>query len=348
VILVILESFSSKVIGSLGGRAGVTPNFDRLSREGILFERCYAGTGRTDRALVALLSGYPAQQRTAVMRYPKKTLGLPYLSRDLARLGYRTSFLYGGELEFANMRSYVSQGRFDRVVAKGDFGPGVKTNRWGVHDEHLFARLLEEAKAGPAPFFSVLLTSSSHEPFTIPATGPYPTDRGDDERFFNAVWYADRCLGEFVEQARREPWWENTLLVLVADHGHARPGPTRKQDAATYKIPMLWLGGALAETGRRVATIGTGTDLAATLLAQLGAPTDAYPWSADLLAARPPGFAYYVFHDGFGLVRPRTRLVWDNERREKGFTYRLGHPTVEEERDALAYYQAVMDDFVAR
>jgi phosphoglycerol transferase MdoB-like AlkP superfamily enzyme len=348
VILVIVESFSSKVIGSLGGRPGVTPHFDRLSREGILFEHYYAGTGRTDRALVALLSGYPAQQRTAVIRYPKKTLGLPYLSRDLARLGYRTSFLYGGELEFANMRSYVAQGRFDRVVAKGDFGPGAKSNRWGVHDEHLFARLLEEAKAAPEPFFSVALTSSSHEPFSIPAAGPYPTDRGDDERFFNAVWYADRCLGEFVERARREPWWANTLLVVVADHGHARPGPTRKQDSATYKIPMLWLGGAVAGPARRVVAIGTQTDLAATLLAQLGAPADAYPWSADLFAARPPGFAYYVFYDGFGFVRPRTRLVWDNERRERGFTYRLGYPSAEEERDALAYYQAVMEDFVSR
>ncbi|WP_147320720.1 LTA synthase family protein [Hymenobacter lapidiphilus] len=309
VLFIILESFTGKLVGHLGGEPGITPTLDSLSRTGVAFHNVFAAGDRSQKGLVALLSGYPNQPATSIIKYPRKTEQLPHLARVLRAQGYSTAYYHGGELAFANMKSYLVTAGYQRFTERADFRTQDQNAKWGAHDHVLFNRLQQELPDQPAPFFVTAFTLSSHEPFDVPMRARF---RGTDEasRFRNSVYYTDHVLGQFLQKARQQPWWANTLVVLVADHGHPQPGNSPNHDPAKFRIPLLLTGGALAPAaqGREVLTYGSQTDVAATLLHQLNLPATTFPWSRDLLAPTPPtwpgGAAFYSFTDGFGVATP--------------------------------------------
>ena len=319
VLFIILESFTSKLVGSVGGERGVTPTLDSLARTGVLFDQIYAAGDRSQKGLVALLSGYPNQPSTSIIKFPRKTQRLPHLCRSLAAAGYHSRYYYGGELAFANMKSYLQTAGYEQLTERSDFAAADQNSKWGAHDGVLFTRLLADLRQQPQPFFVTAFTLSSHEPFEVPMKPVFP---GTDEaaQFRNSVHYTDKALGQFLRQARQQPWYAHTLLVLVADHGHQQPGNSPNQSPAKFRIPLLLAGGALRPDarGRVVGTIGSQTDVAATLLQQLGLPATAFPWSRDLLAAHPVPFAYYCFNNGFGAVSPAGAVTFDNVSRQVG------------------------------
>ncbi|MBX6333696.1 MAG: LTA synthase family protein, partial [Gemmatimonadaceae bacterium] len=318
VILIIWESLTAKVVGRLGGVPGVTPCLDSLTHEGVFFDHLYASGDRSAKGLVAILSGEPTLPHLQIMNTPNKAATLPMLARDFDAAGYTTSFYYGGELEFANIKSYVIAGRFQRITGESAFDPKDRNSKWGAHDHVVLQRLLDDTRAMPRPFFSTLFTLSSHEPFEVPMAPVFP---GADERskFLNAHAYTDRSIGAFIRAAQREPWWDSTLVVIVADHGHVIPRLPPRDGmpiAMQYHIPMLWLGGALAVRDTVVTRVGAQTDLAPTLLAQLGLPHAAYRWGRNLLAADATSFASFSYLDGFGVVDERGGVVYDAVRRQ--------------------------------
>lgn len=310
IIMIILESFTAGVIEPLGGRAGITPNLNALCREGILFDSIYASGDRTDKGLIAILSGYPAQPQTSIIKFPAKTERLPQLNRFIREMGYRTSFIYGGDIDFANFRSYLNSSGFDHLTTLDDFDDELYTSKWGVHDHHMFKRAMEELDTSRGPFFKVILTLSSHEPFDVPVE---PLLQGNDAEtlFLNSCHYTDQALGTFVEYCKSMPWWENTLLVITADHGHRHPGDRELHDPARYHIPLLFTGGAVMKDSVNH-LIGSQTDIARTLLAQLGKPTTVFTFSKDLLNAKSKPFAPYFFTDGFGFVTSDGHVAYDN------------------------------------
>ena len=318
VLFIILESFTAKLVGHLEGETGVTPTLDSLARTGLSFTNLYASGDRSQKGIVALLSGYPNQPTTSIIKYPRKTQDLPSLARTLGRRGYQSAFYYGGELAFANMKSYLLAGGYQRLVERQDFHQRDQNSKWGAHDHVLLTRLLRDLNAPrPAPFFVTAFTLSSHEPFDVPMRPRFPGPEEED-LFRNSVAYTDHALGQFLRAARQQPWWDNTLVVLVADHGHTLPGWSANEAPDKFRIPLLLTGGALRPevAGRTVATFGSQTDVAATLLTQLGLPTGEYAWSRNLLAPAPAvapgGFAFYCFTDGFGLITPAGELTADN------------------------------------
>ena len=317
VLFVILESFTSKFVGSVGGEKGVTPVLDSLARTGVLFDNIYAAGDRSQKGLVSLLSGYPNQPTSSIIKFPRKTEQLPHLCRSLAAAGYRSRYYYGGELAFANMKSYLQTAGYEHLTERSDFARADQNSKWGAHDGVLFDRILADLRRQPAPFFVTAFTLSSHEPFDVPMKTHFP---GADEvsLFRNSVYYTDHELGRFLRAAQREPWYAHTLLVLVADHGHAQPNGSSNQSPEKFRIPLLLAGGALRPTarGRVVHTIASQTDVAATLLRQLRLPATRYVWSRDLLAPHARPFAYYCFNNGFGAVSPRGSLAFDNVSRE--------------------------------
>ncbi|HEU4642044.1 MAG TPA: sulfatase-like hydrolase/transferase [Gemmatimonadaceae bacterium] len=345
VILIIWESLTAKVVGRLGGVPGVTPCLDSLSHEGILFDHVYASGDRSAKGLVAILSGYPTQPHVQIMNTPNKAKRLPMLSRDFGAAGYSTAFYYGGELEFANIKSYLIGGRFERIVGEDAFAPKDRNSKWGAHDHVVLGRLLADAGRARRPFFSTLFTLSSHEPFEIPMRPRFP---GGDERdaFLSAHAYTDRSVGAFIRAAQRMPWWDSTLVVIIADHGHPLPRITAagSEAARDHHIPMLWLGGALAVRDTVVERIGSQTDLAPTLLAALGLRHDDYAWGHDLLAPDAASFAYFSYLDGFGFVDARGALVYDalGER----VTQRAGDPGEAEVRAGLALLRLSYQDYL--
>ncbi|WP_310396364.1 LTA synthase family protein [Hymenobacter sp.] len=313
VVFIILESFTAKLVGSVGGEVGVTPTLDSLARTGILFRNIYAAGDRSQKGLVALLSGYPNQPTTSIIRFPRKNQHLPHLCRALAAAGYHSRYYYGGELNFANMKSYLQTAGYEHLVERNDFATADQNSKWGAHDGALFARVLADLSRQPQPFFVTAFTLSSHEPFDVPMKSRF-TGATEAALFRNSVHYTDYALGQFLAAARQQPWYAHTLLVLVADHGHQQPGASALQSPAKFHIPLLLAGGALkpAARGRVVPVIGSQTDVVATLLRQLRLPANDFTWSRDLLAPHPASFAYYCYNDGFGTVAPAGAVSFDN------------------------------------
>ena len=349
IIVIMWESFSAKLVERLGGVHGVTPNIDSLIHDGILFDHFYATGDRSPEGLVGVLSGYPAQPITEIVPHPRKAATLPVMTRELAGAGYHTAFYYGGDPAFANIKSYLLHAGFDALVTKDDFPPEDRHSSWGADDGFVLHRLASDLVRMPRPFFAYLFTLSSHEPFIVPMATVIP---GTDERslFLNAHAYTDRSIGDFIRRARQQPWWDSTLVVIVADHGHRVPVLDSLQSDRkwqTFAIPMLWLGGALAVRDTVVSWPGVQTDLPKTLLSQLGLDASPYRWSRNLFAADVKPWAWFTFTDGFGWIDSSGgALAWDN----------VGHRPIARQGQlgpgdvhaGEAMLQSLMDDYIKR
>src|SRR5437868_1941084 len=241
VILIIWEGFTAKAVGALGGVRGVVPVFDSLTQTGVLFDQFYASGNRTDKGIAAILSGYPPLPKTSIVKEPKKYVGLPGLGRSFRDVGYSTEFLYGGELEFANIRAFVSTNGFSRLVDKASFPPSTWNSKWGAHDHVLFQRILADADSAKAPFLFTALTLSTHEPYDIPVGYAFG-DSTKTAKYFSSLHYVDSALGNFIAEASKRPWWDSTVVIILADHGHRLPAIELTSDPyreETHHIPLL-------------------------------------------------------------------------------------------------------------
>lgn len=311
IVFIILESFTAKVIEPLGGLPDVTPYFNQLAGEGILFENIYASGDRTDKAFVSIMSGYPAQPDQSIIKLPKKTQSLPNICRVLLNDGYNTMFCYGGDVDFANFRSYLSNSGFRKIISLRDFESRHHTTKWGVHDHLVFEKFLEELGTTREPFFSVILTQSNHEPFDVPHKSRFD-GTSEEDKFLNAVHYTDSCLGVFFDKVKQKEWYENTLFVIVADHGSRHPGNNKVFEPQRFHIPMIWLGNAIHTEPAKINKFGSQFDLASTLLNQLGYEHDKFNFGKDLLSETSLSHAFYVFNNGFGFLSDSASVAFDN------------------------------------
>lgn len=342
IILIILEGFTANVIESLGGREGITPNFNQLSKEGILFTNFYASGDRTDKGLVSILSAFPAQTQRSIIKFPDKTQKLAYLSRKLEKLNYKTSFVYGGDADFANYRSFLTYGGFRHITSDDDFDSEYNTSKWGVHDQYLFEQVKKELDTTSLdhPFFKTVLTLSSHEPFDVPIKQIPGED--DASLFLNSCYYTDNYLGKFIAYSKQQPWWDNTLVIITADHGHRLPDKIDSRIREKFHIPMLWLGGALKKD-TVVNRYAGHTDIANTILAQLDKPSADFLFSKDIFGNRTKNFAQYVFIDGYGYLDPEHYIVYDNP--GKIYLHEEGVTKEEDTYYGRAYLQTLFLDY---
>ena len=346
VIIIILESFSNRLIEPLGGLPDVAPNFNRLCKEGILFSNFYANSDRTDKGILGILNGYPVHPVAKVINFPEKTRQLPYINKDLKQLGYHTEFVSGFDILFSNFAAYLGNAGYDNVVTREEFPPQTyRGTKWGVPDHYVFEKLLATCNHTQPPFFKTFIALSSHEPFEVPMTAVI---EGNDEehRFLNSVYYSDRSLGNFIESARQTDWWEHTLIVITSDHGSRHPGNVPYHAPQKFQIPMLWIGGAVAKAGTVITTIAGQTDIPLTLLHQLGVISDNYSFSKDILGMPQFPFAFYTFNNGFGFVADDTQIVFDNESRTVMF--QEGAEAEKFIETGKAYLQVFAKDFIMR
>lgn len=306
VLFVVMESFSSKLMASLGGERNVAVNLDRLSAEGLLFRHFYATSFRTDRGLVSILSGFPSLPTNSLMKMPKVSQGLPSIAACLRKVGYTAEYYYGGDADFTNMRSYLKGTGFGKIVCDEDFPVSDRLSKWGVPDHLLFEKVLSILQHGKhqKPWFKVVQTSSSHEPFDV------PYHRLNDKTL-NAFAYTDSCVGHFVDELKKLPLWKNTLVVLVPDHLGCYPQDIDNLSVERYQIPLIFLGGALKGPGT-VGVCGSQTDIAATLLGQMGIAHHEFTYSKDMFNPSSPHFAFFTFPDAFGLVDEDNQVVFNN------------------------------------
>lgn len=308
ILLIALESLSSKIIE----HPNATPYLKQLTEQSVYFSNFYASGDRTDRAMVALLSGYPSFPNRNIISFPKKTESLPFLSKELKKLGYYNRFYYGGSLSFANYQGFLTNGNFDQLVGIDDFESKDLNSKWGAHDHVVFERLLKDLNNKPhEPFFTFLFTLSSHEPFDVPMKRVIEGN-SEDSLFLNAAHYADQSLKNFIEKAKKTTWWENTLVILVADHGTIIPFNTPNHALEKFQIPMIWLGGALSVKDTVLTKYASQTDIAKTLLVQMNVSARNFEYSNNIFAQDFEGYAFYAFNNGFGFVEKNTKLIFDN------------------------------------
>ncbi len=343
VVIILLESFSAKMVKPLGGLPDITPNLNKLCDEGILFSHFFASGDRSDKGIVAVISGFPAQSTNSIIKYPLKSQKLPTISGILDSAGYRTSFYYGGNPDFADIRSYLFSGKFRKIITEDDFPKSYRNSKWGVHDEYVFKKLLFDCDSAKGPFFKMYFTLTSHEPYEIPVK-PKFVGNDDQTKFLSSVNYTDSCIGAFIKEAKTKVWYKNTLFILIADHGHRLPGNDPNYAVNKFKIPMLWLGGALSKDSLVVKTPGSQVDLAATLLGQLGLKTKQFKFSRNLLSDGSKPFAYYAFSDGFGFVTDSTSIIFDHT--SKKFISREGKDVEKVSDEAFSYLSYFQDIFL--
>lgn len=344
IYLIILESFSD----TLTRIKGVTPHLNSLKRQGLYFSRFYANSFRTDRGLVAILMGYPAPATVSLMKFPRKTATMPSLAAHLKRAGYGLNYYYGGDADFTNMRSFLINQGFEHITEDADFPVTERLSKWGVPDHLLFAKakadLSAQASAGHRdintrrPAFTVIQTSSSHEPFDV------PYHRLSDP-ILNAFAYADASLGGFIDYLKASGRWDQSLVIIVPDHLGAWPRNADSFKTWRFHVPLIWVGGAIKHP-MVVPVYGSQQDIAATVLGQLGINHQDMTFSKDLFSDAFHHSAFFMMNDGFGLIDDDNTVIYDNKlQRVRVDTGRLRGKNI---KNGKATAQVLFDDIARR
>jgi phosphoglycerol transferase MdoB-like AlkP superfamily enzyme len=309
VILIVWESFTKKVVDALIQEKEVTPNINRLKREGIFFSNIYASGDRTHKGMSAIFSGYPALPNTSIIRFPQKSAKLSLISNLFKQHGYTNTFFYGGDPNYDNYKSYLLHGEFDKITSEDLFNSKDKPTQWGALDGAVANYMRNDFKNWKEPFFNCWLTLTSHVPYKIPEPAVF---EGSDEttKFLNSMHYTDKVIGNFIENCKKQSWWKNTVIIITADHGIRFPRTGKVVD--DFKIPMLWLGGSVEKNkGLVIDKLASQIDLSATLTKQLGWNASLFPFSRDITDSTSVPFSFFSNSISFGLVQPDKYFVYD-------------------------------------
>ncbi len=309
IFLIAMESFTLQASKKGFSKLDLSPNLDNLSEEGFWFTNAFSSGDRTDKGLIALLSGYPAQPIGSIITEPDKVKELNHLPNELKKQGYITHFVYGGDPDFANMRSYLNLTGFDFITEKSDFPDKSQNSKWGAHDEYVFEKAIENVNSKKAATFTTILTLTSHEPFELPHINNPGVSEFD--KFRESLKYTDSALGEFVSKLKKSGLWDESLVVITADHGHdiglELPHPQSDQK---YRIPLLITGGTLPKSYKN--TVETNflpqTTIPNLILCFLGTENTPFKWSGNFTTEQ----IFYSYQNGFGVTGKKGNAIFDN------------------------------------
>jgi phosphoglycerol transferase MdoB-like AlkP superfamily enzyme len=312
VVFIILESWTSTVSEKLSGKPGATPNFDEISEDGVLFSNIYATGSTSEIGNASIFSGYPALPEISISMQPFKHRKLPTLNKDLAPFGYTSGYIFSGDLKYGNIQGYFMDHGFDHIADEDDFPSHLEKGKLNYYDEDLYKLFLERINKSKEPFMQCAFTGSTHSPYDFPKNNMTKNWEGKESNFMNSIYYADECLKDFLENCKKEEWYENTLFVIVADHGHASPYVTNPNSSEFFRVPLLLYGEPLKDSvrGKTIDIVGSQADIAATLLYQMELEADEYEWSKDLLNPAVPEFALHTTIRGFGWVTPKGNFTY--------------------------------------
>jgi phosphoglycerol transferase MdoB-like AlkP superfamily enzyme len=351
VVVVASESFGAEFSRLYGSERDWTPQFDALAREGVWFSHMYASGTRTVRGLEAITTSLPPIPSVSVLRRPGNE-GIANWGTVMRRLGYRTSFMYGGYGYFDNMNYFFSHNGFEVRDRTQITRPVRFQNIWGVADEDLFDSALDyfdEVSGSGQPFFSIIMTTSNHKPFTFRSGVPGVKPEGGGREA--GVRYADFAQGYFLREARRHKWFDDTLFIIVADHG-ARVYGREEIPLKTYEIPMLFYAPGHLRPGR-IDTLTTQIDIAPTVLGLLGLPYSAPFFGENVMRAstknRVALFSHNhdvaLYRNGELAILGLGKSVEDVHYDRRTDSYRPGAPNPKLNNLAMAYYQTASELF---
>jgi len=300
VVIIFMESWLSKYVGTLGGKPDVTPHFDSLAQKGILFERFYATGTRTNRGIVSILCSFPSQTGRSLMRKYSDKRVLESIAEILKDKGYQNILLYGGDLQFDNMEGFLRNRGFEGFIGQEDFPDEAKLGKWGIPDHLVFQKANEEfAKFGDKPFLGVIVTLSNHEPFLLPSDSfkIFSPDVPQWE-YLNTFYYSDWALGQFFHLAEKQSYFKNTIFILVADHGRFMETETELPADRFHIACLIYAPDILGTSPKRISTVASQTDLIPTILGILGKPVFHKSWGRDILSLPPEDKGFALMIDG--------------------------------------------------
>lgn len=313
VVFVIMEGWSAEAIGCLSETKGATPHFDKIAGEGVLFTNIFGTSGTSEIGNSSIFSGFPGIPEVSITMQPEKHRKLKSLNENFEAWGYSTGYMFSGDLKYGNIGGYFMDHGFDRVKDENDFPSSLPRGKLNFYDEDLYRFLVEEINQAKKPFLRCAFTGSTHSPYDQPKAKRGKVFSGVEADFMNALVYADESLGKFIASCKKQPWFDNTLFVFVADHGHPTPTVTNPSSSIYNHIPLLFWGNVIREEyrGRRMDVLGSQADIAATLLYQMDASTEGYPWSKDLMNPQVPQFALHTITRGYGWITPQGNMTYE-------------------------------------
>lgn len=336
IILCIMESFGGTACKLTGGEDAM-PNLCKFAEDGVVFNRFYANSFRTDRGLACILASYPGMPTTSLMKVTNKSQNVKKLPNALKEAGYKNSFYYGGDINFTNLNSFLVMSGYEKIISDADFTKEQKQSKWGAYDHVFFDYVANdfESEKLEEPFFCTLLSSSSHEPFEVPY-------KHHEDKYLNSVMYSDSCLGSFLNRYRHTKYWDNTLIIILPDHSTGLVGNLDNSDSLRYRIPMVWGGGAVKKH-LEVDRICSQIDLSATVLSQLGIKHEEFMFSKDVFDDNSPEFAIFAFNNGFGIIEPNGYASYDYDSQKE-----IASTNAEIIERGKSFIQTVYRDFERR
>lgn len=319
VVFVIMESWAAEAIGCLSKNKGATKNFDKLSKEGLLFTNIYSTGHTSEIGNSSIFSGNPAIPEISISLQPEKHRKLRALNQDFKGWDYSTNYIFSGDLKYGNIGGYFMDHGFDDVSDENDFPSGLERGKLNYYDEDLFKILIDRINKTKEPFLHCAFTGSTHSPYDHPPLKGKEW-QGAEKDFMNSIIYADGCINDFVNNCKKESWYDNTIFVFVADHGHSAPGATNPNENEFYRVPLLIWGEPLKEEyrGKRIDKLGSQIDIAATLMYQMDGDLDNYHWSKDLMNPNAPQFAFHTVINGYGWITPKGSMTYSMEQQTLG------------------------------
>jgi len=342
-VIILEESLGARYVGSLGGMP-LTPELDKLAKQGWLFQQLYSTGTRSVRGIEAVITGFVPTPARSIVKLPKSQNNFFTIARLLAERGYDTSFIYGGEGHFDNMSSFFLGNGFNQVIDERDYKSPEFVATWGVSDEDLFNKAhhtFEQLHKQDKPFFSLVFSSSNHDPFEYPSGRIEPYDQ-PAYTVHNAIKYADYSIGKFIRMAKDSGYWNDTLFLIVADHD-ARVGGSDLVPIDNFRIAGLILGdGIEPQNDKRIVSQ---IDLAPTLLSLMGIEAE-HPMTGFDLTRRPMDFigrAIMQFDRNQAYMKGDRVIVLQPEKKPVQFHYdgigKLSKDELDEDlaREAIAH-----------
>ncbi len=315
IVLFIMESWSHDLIEDLGGMPGITPEFKKLEKDGILFTNFWPNGTRSEQGIACIFSSFPAHPISSITVQPDKYTKLPSLVKILKDQGYFTSYYFGGQLIYGNMKGYVYFNEFNRITEGYDLPENMPRGKLGVPDQYVFDYQMNEISQDKRPFFCTTFTLSTHSPYDMPMHIKNFVDNRLENLYINSGYYTDSCLGDYFRKAREKDWYDSTLFIVVADHSR---DTYKHWDYHTpdYHKTFLFLYGNVIKPeyrGTKVEHMGSQVDIAATLLAQLDLDSKGFQWSKNLFNPYSQQFASVAFEEGIGWIRPYGYFFYDKK-----------------------------------